>query len=184
MQAAAVPTIPATTETKNTRRYREDSWLTSQSAANPSRPVTPCFPLLCLEKQAVFPSRGMSSGQYFFKFCRLFRRLWSFPSAARPAAISPDNRDIFQCFRDARLGNRGNSKRLRKQQLRSSPLLRPRPTRLATAAFIQSRGCPVPAYIYGLSRPFRVQAPVGKPSKTKDFLDMNSARATLFRVSA
>ena len=27
MQAAAAPTIPATSETKNTRRYREDSWL-------------------------------------------------------------------------------------------------------------------------------------------------------------
>jgi hypothetical protein len=57
----------------------------------------PCFPLLRLEKQAIFSSRGMTSSQYFFKFCRLFRRLWSFPSAARPAIISPQNRDIQRC---------------------------------------------------------------------------------------
>ncbi|MGH6812195.1 MAG: hypothetical protein ACREDM_07560 [Methylocella sp.] len=30
--------IPAIAETKNTRQYREDSWLMSQSAANPSQP--------------------------------------------------------------------------------------------------------------------------------------------------
>ena len=34
--------------------------------------LTPCFPLLRLEKQAIFPSRGMTSGQYFFKFLSTF----------------------------------------------------------------------------------------------------------------
>ena len=49
--------------------------------ANRSHSVTPCFPLLCSEKQASFPSYGTTSGQHFFKFCRLFRWLWCFPFA-------------------------------------------------------------------------------------------------------
>ena len=56
------------------------AWLTRQSLANRSPPVTPCFPLLFSEKQPIFPSCGTTSGQHFFKFCRLFRWLWSFPS--------------------------------------------------------------------------------------------------------
>jgi hypothetical protein len=73
----------------------ENAWLTSQSAANWSHPVTPCFPLLCSEKWANFPSCRTTSGQHFFKFCRLFRWLWCFPFAARTAIICPENRDIF-----------------------------------------------------------------------------------------
>jgi hypothetical protein len=34
--------IPAIAETKNMRRYSEDSWLTTQSRANPSRGEIPC----------------------------------------------------------------------------------------------------------------------------------------------
>ena len=33
--------IPAIAKTKNMRRYRKDSWLTTQSVANPSRPEIP-----------------------------------------------------------------------------------------------------------------------------------------------
>ena len=77
------------------RRHQGGVWLTTQSAANWSPPVTPCFPLLCLEKQAIFPFCGTTSGQHFFKFCRLFRWLWCFPFAARTTIIPPQNRDIF-----------------------------------------------------------------------------------------
>src|SRR5580704_4580424 len=73
-------------------------WLTSQSLANWSHPVTPCFPLLCSEKHAIFPSCGTTSGQHFFKFCRLFRWLWCFLFAARTTIIPPQNRDIFLMF--------------------------------------------------------------------------------------
>jgi len=58
-----------------------NNWRTTQSEANRSHPVTPCFPLLCSEKQAIFPFCGTTSGQHFFKFCRLFRWLWCFPFA-------------------------------------------------------------------------------------------------------
>src|ERR1700747_386759 len=85
------------------------AWLTTQSEANRSHPVTPCFPLLCSAKQGIFPSFRTTSGQHFFKFCRLFRWLWSFPFDARTAISPPQNRDIFLCFRDARLDNRGKS---------------------------------------------------------------------------
>ena len=60
--------------------------------------LAPCFPLLCSEKQAIFLSFGTTSGQHFFKFCRLFRWLWCFHFAARTAIIPPQNKDIFLMF--------------------------------------------------------------------------------------
>jgi len=38
----SLDSIPETAETTNTQRYREDLWLTSQSAANRSRGAVPC----------------------------------------------------------------------------------------------------------------------------------------------
>src|ERR1700738_3338334 len=39
----SIGTIPATIKIENTQRYREVLWLTRQSTANRSHPVTPCF---------------------------------------------------------------------------------------------------------------------------------------------
>jgi hypothetical protein len=142
--------------------------LTTQSSANWSHPVTPCFPLLCSENQAIFPFCGTTSGQHFFKFCRLFRWLWCFPFAARTAIIPPQNRDIFNVPGTFDL----NSKRLRKRQLRSSPLLS---LTLRSATAQGAPGTPVPAYKYGLRRPF---GPKCRSASVKNqvFIDTNSVR--------
>jgi hypothetical protein len=49
-------TIPATVETENTRSYREGVWLTSQSLANQSRPLTS---LLTGKIQGIFSKTGL-----------------------------------------------------------------------------------------------------------------------------
>src|ERR1700730_5718477 len=76
-----------------------NNWLTSQSAANRSPPDTPCFPLLSSQKQAVFHGPPVN----------MFRFLSSFPllMICRDSDYFSVKQDIFLCFRDARLGNRG-----------------------------------------------------------------------------
>jgi hypothetical protein len=157
--------IPGITKTKNMRRNRKDSWLTTQSEANRSHPVTPCFPLLCSEKQAIFPFCGTTSGQHFFKFCRLFRWLWCFSFDARAAIIPPQNRDIFfnvSGTRDLITGE--NSKRVRKRQLRSSPLLS---LTLRSATAQGAPGHPRACVHIMAPQALRAQAPVGKRQKPR-----------------
>ncbi len=59
---------------------KSEIWLTSQSAANRSHPVTPCFPLLCLEKQAIF--------RYYGATATRISKPPSFPGMAEPHVIS------------------------------------------------------------------------------------------------
>jgi hypothetical protein len=68
----SIVTIPATAETEKIRSYRRGVWLTTQSSANRSHPLIPCFPLLCLEKQAVFASRGNDLRSIFFQVLSTF----------------------------------------------------------------------------------------------------------------
>ena len=77
---------------------KSEIWLTRQSLANRSPPVTPCFPLLFSEKRPIFPSCGTTSGQDFFKFLSSFPLVMVFPFDTGAAIISPQNRDIFSMF--------------------------------------------------------------------------------------
>jgi hypothetical protein len=169
-------------QTRKNQPGDRTAWLTTQSEANRSHPVTPCFPLLCSEKQAIFPFCGTTSGQHFFKFCRLFRWLWCFSFDARAAIIPPQNRDIFfnvSGTRDLITGE--NSKRVRKRQLRSSPLLS-LTLRSATAqgAPGHPRACVHSNGSAGPSGPGAGR----QASKTKDFLTRIPPAVTLFRLSA
>ena len=158
-----------------------NNWLTRQSAANWSHPVTPCFPLLCSEKQAIFPFCGTTSGQHFFKFCRLFRWLWCFSFDARTCDHSAPKQGYFfnvSGTRDLITGE--NSKRVRKRQLRSSPLLS-LTLRSATAqgAPGHPRACVHSNGSAGPSGPGAGR----QASKTKDFLTRIPPAVTLIRVS-
>jgi hypothetical protein len=141
-----------------------------------------------LEKQAIFPFRGMTCDQDFFQVLSTFPSVMVVSLRCKTCDHFSTKQGYFLKFQGRDLVTGGNSKRLQKQQLRSSPL-RSLTLRSATAH--------APAYrrLYSIKKvhparvqiwaqqALRVQAPVAN-FNNQGFLDANSARGTLFRLSA
>jgi hypothetical protein len=98
-----------------------------------------------LEKQAIFPSRGLTSGQYFFKFLSTFPSVMVFSLRYKTCDhFSTKQVYFFNVSGDARLGNRGKFQTTAKATTAvfaasfGQSCSRPQPkSRPAIAAFIQ-----------------------------------------------
>ena len=160
---------------------RPTPWLTSQSAANRSHPVTPCFPLLCSEKQAIFPSCWIDLRSTFFQVLSTFPLVMVFSLRCKNCDHSSAKQGYFlNVSGTLDLITGENSKRLRKRQLRSSPLLS-LTLRSAMAQGAPGR-LPCPRTNMGSAGPSGPSAG-RQASKTKDFLTRIPPAVTLIRVS-
>src|SRR3984893_3038775 len=141
-----------------------NNWRTTQSSANWSHPVTPCFPLLCSEIRqfSLFVKRPpvniFSSSVVFSVGYGVFPSLQELRSFLRKTGI------FFNVSGMLDLITGENSKRLRKRQLRSSPLLS---LTLRSATAQGAPGHPRACVHIMAPQALRAQAPVGKRQKPR-----------------
>src|SRR3984893_19138875 len=141
-----------------------NNWRTTQSSANWSHPVTPCFPLLCSEIRqfSLFVKRPpvniFSSSVVFSVGYGVFPSLQELRSFLRKTGI------FFNVSGRFDLITGENSKRLRKRQLRSSPLLS---LTLRSATAQGTPGHSRARVHIRAPQALRAQAPVGQRDKTR-----------------
>ena len=147
-------------------------------------PVSPCYSLfspVMFGKTGDFPFLWNDLRSTFFQVLSSFPLVMVFFLRCKNCDHSAAKQGYFfnvSGTRDLITGE--NSKRLRKRQLRSSPLLS---LTLRSATAQGAPGHPRARVHIRAQRALRVEAPVGQASKTKDFLTRIPPAVTLIRVS-
>jgi len=158
-----------------------NNWRTTQSAANRSHPVTHCFPLFYSEKQAIFPFlRNGDLRSIFFQVLSTFPSVMVVSLRCKTCDHFSTKQGYFfnvSGTRDLITGE--NSKRVRKRQLRSSPLL----SLTLRSASPRGAGSPPCLRTYNGSAGPSGPSADRQASKTKDFLTRIPPAVTLIRVS-